>query len=96
MCTILLAIASYVLYVVTMSNKPSSIEALIDQWPTITEFAADVGCGYEAARQMRMRNSIAPKHWPSVIQASAARGIEGVSFEWLVAQRQPAGAEGAA
>lgn len=76
-----------------MSKHPTSIEDLIDQWPTITSFAADVGCGYEAARQMRMRQSIAPKHWPSVIKASKDRGIEGVSFEWLIAQRQSATAE---
>ena len=75
------------MYVVTMSNTPSSIPALIDQWPTIAEFAADVGCGYEAARQMRRRNSIAPEHWPNVVKASKDRGFTGVTFEWLTEQR---------
>lgn len=70
-----------------MSNAPASISALIEQWPTITEFAAEVGCGYEAARQMRRRQSIAPEHWPKVVSVSAARKIEGVTFEWLAQQR---------
>ncbi|KQY39971.1 hypothetical protein [Rhizobium sp. Root483D2] len=73
-----------------MSNSPSSISALIDQWPTIAEFASDVGCGYEAARQMRLRESIAPKHWPGVIAASAAKAIKGVDWQWLAARHASA------
>ncbi len=69
-----------------MSNAPTSISALIDQWPTIAEFAADVGCGYEAARQMRIRESIAPKHWNGVIAATTAKGIDGVDWKWLAAR----------
>jgi hypothetical protein len=60
-------------------NTPQTISALIDAWPTITEFAAEVGCGYEAARQMRRRESIAPEHWERVIDAAGKRGIEGDS-----------------
>ncbi|MBY5821455.1 hypothetical protein [Rhizobium leguminosarum] len=66
-----------------MSNEPTSISALIDEWATIAEFAADVGCGYEAARQMRLRESIAPGHWSKVVSAAKARDIRGVTFEWL-------------
>jgi len=68
-------------------EAPASISDLIAVWPTIVEFSADVGCGYEAARKMRDRNSIAPEHWPSVIAASERRGIPGVTFEWLAKQR---------
>lgn len=70
-----------------MSNEPASISALIDEWPTITEFAAEVGCGYEAARQMRRRQSIAPDHWSKVVEASKSREIAGVTFEWFAQQR---------
>ncbi len=70
-----------------MANEPTSISALIEEWPTITEFAAEVGCGYEAARQMRRRQSISPDHWPKVVAVSKERGIEGVTFEWLAQQR---------
>ncbi|WP_287248689.1 hypothetical protein [Mesorhizobium sp.] len=68
-------------------SEPLSISDLIANWRTIGEFAADVGCGYEAARKMRDRESIAPEHWANVICASEAKGIPGVTYEWLAARR---------
>lgn len=70
-----------------MSNEPTSISELIDEFKTITAFANEVGCGYEAARQMRRRQSIAPEHWSSVVSACERRSVKGVSFEWLAKQR---------
>ena len=70
-----------------MKDTPTSISDLIGRWPTIGEFAAHIGCGYEAARQMRKRESIAPEHWPSVITAAEERGLVGVDWQWLSAQR---------
>jgi hypothetical protein len=70
-----------------MIEQSASISALIG--PTITDFAADVGCGYKAARQMRRRN--APQHWAHVVTASHRRGIAGVSYE-LLARHRSAGA----
>lgn len=68
-------------------DTPNTISALIGHWDKLTEFAADVGCGYEAARKMRDRESIAPEHWPNVIKASEAKGITGITYEWLAARR---------
>ncbi|MFK0691761.1 hypothetical protein ACFX5Q_26665 [Mesorhizobium sp. IMUNJ 23033] len=68
-----------------MIEHPASISALIDHWPAITDFAAEVGCGYEAARQMRRRQRIAPQHGAQVVAASRRRGIASVSYEWLAA-----------
>lgn len=70
-------------------SEPASISALIDTWKTIAEFATEVGCGYEAARQMRRRESIAPEHWAKVIEAAEAKGIEGITYEWLARKRTP-------
>lgn len=70
-----------------MPHAPSSISDLIDRWETIGAFADDIGCGYEAARAMRARNSIAPEHWPRVIAACGAKGIPGVTLEWLLKRR---------
>ena len=67
----------------TVSALPTSISGLIDRWGSIGAFAADIGCGYEAARQMRRRGRIAPQHWPHVVAASRRQGIAGVSYEWL-------------
>lgn len=77
------------MYVSTMSTAPKSISDLISMWPTIAQYADDVGCGYEAARQQRRRESIAPEHWQAVIDASERKGIVGVTFEWLARQRVP-------
>lgn len=66
-----------------MIEAPSSISDLIARWKTIAAFAADVGCGYEAARKMRDRQSIAPEHWRAVVTACQIRGIEGVTLDWL-------------
>lgn len=62
---------------------PKTISGLIDRWQSIGAFAADIGCGYEAARQMRRRGRIAPQHWPHVVAASRRLGVAGVSYEWL-------------
>lgn len=72
-------------------KAPASISDLISKWPNIAAFANDVGCGYEAARQMRRRESIAPEHWDRVISASDHRGIPGVSIGWLYQQRVSSG-----
>jgi hypothetical protein len=60
---------------------PTTISGLVDRWQSIGAFAADVGCGYEAARQMRRRGHVAPQRWPHVVAASRGLGIAGV--EWL-------------
>ncbi len=36
---------------------------------------------------MRLRESINPKHWESVVAASQRRKIKGVTFKWLASQR---------
>ncbi|WP_292359073.1 hypothetical protein [Mesorhizobium sp.] len=67
----------------SISGPPTSVSGLIDRWQSIGAFAAEIGCGYEAARQMRRRGRIAPQHWPHVVAASRRLGIAGVSYEWL-------------
>ena len=78
-----------------MNEHPASISALMAEWRSIGAFAADVGCGYEAARQMRRRGRIAAQHWPHVVAASRRLGIVGVSYEWL-ARRAAAAMQGEA
>jgi hypothetical protein len=72
-----------------MNDLPTSIPDLISRWKTIGAFAAAVGCGYEAARKMRDRQSIAPEHWPAVVRAAEGHGVAGVTLEWLASQRMP-------
>jgi hypothetical protein len=77
-------------------DTPASIPDLISRWGKLTLFAADVGCGYEAARKMRDRASIAPEHWPSVIRASDEKGVPGITYEWLASRRVASAAAPAA
>lgn len=72
------------------AGPPTDVSGLIARWGSIGAFAADVGCGYEAARQMRRRGRIAPQHWPHVVAASRKLGVAGISYEWLAGHRRPA------
>ncbi len=65
-------------------NPPESVADLVDRWGTIKRFAESVGCGYEAARKMRARDSIDSKHWPKVVSAARANGVKGATLSWLV------------
>jgi hypothetical protein len=52
---------------------------MIDRWPSLTDFAADLGVEYGTAKQMRRRDSIAARYWLGMEQAAKRRGIEGVT-----------------
>ena len=67
-----------------MVNELTSVEQLFDAFGKIIAFSDSVGCGYEAARQMRRRGSIPVKFWPKIIEACAEKEIEGVDYETLV------------
>lgn len=73
-----------------------TISNLIKNWTTIREFADAIGCGYEAARKMKDRNSIAPEHWDNVLTASKAKGLSWVTIDWLISVRSRPPKQGAA
>lgn len=62
----------------------NTFRQIIGQWPSLSEFAADIGVNYDTAKAMRRRDSIAPAHWPVIVEAAKRRGIRGVSLERLV------------
>lgn len=57
---------------------------IINRWPSLGEFAADLSIAYGTAKAMRRRGSIPSEYWPGVVQSAARRGIAGVSLERLV------------
>jgi hypothetical protein len=67
-----------------MTEAPQTIEGLFEAFGKIVNFSELVGCGYEAARQMRRRGSIPLKLWPKLIKACKKVGIDGVDYEALV------------
>lgn len=71
------------------------LSPIFDVWPSLADFARDVGIGIEAAKQMRKRQSIAVRHWPAIIRAAAGRGSV-ITEAQLVACHAPADADRAA
>lgn len=56
---------------------------IINLWPTIADFASDIGVGYEAAKAMRRRGSIPPGYWVRTVEAATRRGFPGVDYQRL-------------
>lgn len=56
---------------------------VINLWPSLSEFADDIGVKYVTAQVMRYRGSIAPTHWSLVAEAAKRRGYHGVTIERL-------------
>jgi hypothetical protein len=57
---------------------------VINLWPSLGDFAADIGVSYGAAKQMRRRNSIPDEYRSAVVEKAATRGFKGISFELLI------------
>lgn len=49
---------------------------LIEQWPTRSAFAREVGIGYEAAAAMYGRGFVHPHYWPRLLDAARRRKIK--------------------
>ena len=64
-----------------------SFTALIGRWPSITEFAQDIGVVPQQGYNMSRRNSIPVDHWAATIIAAERRGIDGVTLEAMAALR---------
>jgi hypothetical protein len=56
---------------------------LINLWPSLTDFASDIGVGYESAKAMRRRSSIPSGYWKYMVAAADRRGISGVTYDRL-------------
>lgn len=56
---------------------------IINKWPSLSDFADDLGVQYGTAKAMRRRGSIPPEHWLTITTKAVEREIEGVSLEAL-------------
>jgi hypothetical protein len=66
-----------------MVARMTTYTEIIDRWPSLTTYAADIGVRYGTAQVMRYRGSIPAKYWKRVVSAAAKRGIEGVTLDLL-------------
>ena len=57
--------------------------AIIDLWPTLTEFALDVGEEREAVKGWHIRESIPGHAFKAVVAAAERRGYPGVTLQVL-------------
>ncbi|WP_339862307.1 hypothetical protein [Paremcibacter congregatus] len=68
-------------YCMSKFNKHSEIISL---WPSVGEFAADIGEKESTCRGWKLRNSIPAKYWQKIIVAAEGRGFETkITFESL-------------
>lgn len=56
---------------------------VINQWPSLNEFGADLGITRLLAQQWRRRDSIPAGYWPRLIEKAADRRIKRVTLENL-------------
>lgn len=56
---------------------------IIDAWPTLQDYAADLGVRFNTARGMRQRSSIHWRYWDDVAEAAKRRKIKGVNQKIL-------------
>lgn len=56
---------------------------IINLWPSLSAFAADLAVEYGTAKAMRRRSSIPPAYWARLVEKAKARRIRGVSHEAL-------------
>lgn len=54
---------------------------LISKWPSLEDFAEDIGVVENTAKQMAMRNSVNGGYWLAAAQGAERRGIDGASLE---------------
>lgn len=54
---------------------------MIDLWPSVSVFAADIGISERHGQVMRFRASVPPDYWPRMVSAAKRRGIKGVSLD---------------
>lgn len=74
-------------------HTPSSVSDLIDAFGGPTEFAKVLRRNPSTASEMKRAGSIRVSYWPSIIEAAAARGLEGITADLLVRLHAPQSAE---
>lgn len=56
---------------------------LINLWPSLAEFADDLGVPYVTAKAMRRRSSVPASHWMRMVAVASEKGFSGVTLEAL-------------
>lgn len=62
---------------------PDSFRSVISRWPSLADFADDIGVVENTAKQMKKRDSIPHVYWACVVTGAKQRGLKGVTLEAL-------------
>lgn len=54
---------------------PESFSEVIDLWPSVEDFASDIGVPFHTAKNWRARNSIPAHRWMQVLRAAKKRRL---------------------
>ena len=61
----------------------NDFNSIIGLWPSVAEFAVDLGIENSHAHAMKARNAITPRYWPALVNAARRRKFSGVTYEAL-------------
>lgn len=56
---------------------------IINLWPTVAVFAADIGAQYETAKAMKRRSVIPARYWVRLVEKAEQRNFQPVNLEIL-------------
>jgi len=58
-----------------------TVKAIVDLFGGTSAFAVVLGVTPQAVANMIARNSIAPRHWPTIIAGAGSRGVADVTWD---------------
>lgn len=67
----------------TVNNRMKTFRDIIKLWPTLGDFAEDMGLKYVTAQVMYHRDSVHPRHWTRLVSAARRAGHCDVTYERL-------------
>lgn len=56
---------------------------IVEAWPSLREFADDIGVSENTAKGIRTRNGLPSRYWLRLVEGAARRGIPCVTLELL-------------
>lgn len=70
-------------YVAYFTAMPT-FRDIIERWPSLGEYADEIGVRYVTAQVMKHRNKISSGHWKAVVSAAKRRGFKDITYDLLV------------
>jgi hypothetical protein len=67
----------------------NTIDEIFAGFSGTSAFAVALGLNLSTASEMRRRSSIPVRYWPKLVEAARERGLDGITFDSLVAMHVP-------